>query len=330
MIGPWPLRPSVATVFVAVFMMVWVGSTISSEGLPVSPENQQRLLLAIPSAVVIGLVLVIAKRSFGARAEHLGPYLGILALAALAGSLFRAATEQLPASGFATIEAAIAFSAIRLFLFLAVIHAVLGRTTERLEHQVRVASAALRESRRFQQRLIEADERMRAQVATLLHDRVQAGLIAACLELTDVVNQEDPESSERSIRAVVRRLEAMRDVDIRGAARTLSPHLDSLDLRTALEDLAAQYLPSMQTEVDMPSDPSAILDRAHLAALLGTLPIASGWGAGGEARQSLGVAVVGGLLFSQLLTLYVTPVFYLYLGQFARWLAGRRRASLAS
>ena len=67
-----------------------------------------------------------------------------------------------------------------------------------------------------------------------------------------------------------------------------------------------------------------------LAALLGTLPIASGWGAGGEARQSLGVAVVGGLLFSQLLTLYVTPVFYLYLGQFARWLAGRRRAPLTS
>ncbi|MBK8639449.1 MAG: efflux RND transporter permease subunit [Chromatiaceae bacterium] len=67
-----------------------------------------------------------------------------------------------------------------------------------------------------------------------------------------------------------------------------------------------------------------------LAALLGTLPIASGWGAGGEARQSLGVAVVGGLLFSQLLTLYVTPVFYLYLGQFARWLAGQRRAPLAS
>ncbi len=67
-----------------------------------------------------------------------------------------------------------------------------------------------------------------------------------------------------------------------------------------------------------------------LAALLGTLPIASGWGAGGEARQSLGVAVVGGLLFSQLLTLYVTPVFYLYLGQFARWLASRRRAPQAS
>ena len=61
-----------------------------------------------------------------------------------------------------------------------------------------------------------------------------------------------------------------------------------------------------------------------LAALFGTLPIAIGWGAGGEARQSLGVAVVGGLLFSQFLTLFVTPVFYLYVDQFSRWLARRR------
>jgi HAE1 family hydrophobic/amphiphilic exporter-1 len=64
-----------------------------------------------------------------------------------------------------------------------------------------------------------------------------------------------------------------------------------------------------------------------MAALMGAIPIAVGWGAGASTRRPLGVAVVGGLAFSQLVTLYVTPVFYTYLDEWQQWLSRRRARS---
>jgi len=65
-----------------------------------------------------------------------------------------------------------------------------------------------------------------------------------------------------------------------------------------------------------------------MAALMGTLPIAIGWGAGGESRRPLGLAVVGGLAFSQLITLYVTPVVYTYLDALQHRFGRRARTSV--
>jgi hydrophobic/amphiphilic exporter-1 (mainly G- bacteria), HAE1 family len=67
-----------------------------------------------------------------------------------------------------------------------------------------------------------------------------------------------------------------------------------------------------------------------VAALFGTLPIALGYGEGGDARQPLGLAVVGGLVVSQFLTLYITPVIYLYLDAFQERLRGDKPAPQAA
>src|SRR5262249_55006627 len=61
-----------------------------------------------------------------------------------------------------------------------------------------------------------------------------------------------------------------------------------------------------------------------MAALLGGLPLALGTGVGSELRRPLGIAIVGGLVVSQLLTLYTTPVVYLYLDRFSLWFARLR------
>jgi hydrophobe/amphiphile efflux-1 (HAE1) family protein len=63
-----------------------------------------------------------------------------------------------------------------------------------------------------------------------------------------------------------------------------------------------------------------------MAALLGALPLALGRGVGSELRQPLGISIVGGLIISQMLTLYTTPVMYLYLDRFRLWLKGKRGA----
>jgi HAE1 family hydrophobic/amphiphilic exporter-1 len=61
-----------------------------------------------------------------------------------------------------------------------------------------------------------------------------------------------------------------------------------------------------------------------VAAIAGIFPIALGMGAGGDARQPVGLVVAGGLIISQVVTLYLTPVFYTYMDELQNWLGGSK------
>ena len=65
-----------------------------------------------------------------------------------------------------------------------------------------------------------------------------------------------------------------------------------------------------------------------MAAHLGALPLVFGTGAGSELRRPLGISIAGGLIFSQMLTLYTTPVIYLYMDRLRLWLERSKKANL--
>ncbi len=243
-LGPWPARPALVAILAATFFTFTALATAILERSTVATVGfVPQMASVVTSAITVWAFLLVMRRIQDRWAMGLPAYLIAFLVAATAGVVVRTYTADLADVNFASPLSTL-LSVVRLWLPLVAINSIIGVATARLQDQVAKTEAALSLAREQQDRMLEADEHARRQVADALHDRVQAGLIAACLQLQDI----DP-ADRAAIDTVIARLEELRKVDVRRAARALSPTLSEVGLASSLSELASQFEPGMVTLV---------------------------------------------------------------------------------
>lgn len=251
-IGPWPFRPLPTFLLGAYFFLVTTtGQLLGMQSNDFGTWIRTGVIFGIPAALAIALVLVAGRRWQRRHGVHPGAYVAFIFVASFVAMLIRVATGAIPADLYGSTPT-LALAVFRIMLMIFVVTAIAGAMVARLQQQVIATQRALDLVRDQQIVMVEADEAARRQIAALLHDRVQAGLIAACLEL-QMVAQRCASGDSGAVRNVIDRLEELRAMDVRQAARALSPSLEDVDLKTALEELAAQYEPSIDTVIHVDS-----------------------------------------------------------------------------
>lgn len=245
-IGPWPIRPVAVTIFVALFFaFTAAASAILETELVANVSFTAQVVSVAAAATATWILLTFAARVQRRHSLDFVSYLGAFLIVASVATVIRTIVGGLTQLFFNS-PLAMTSTILRVWVPLVIVNAILGVSTARLQYQVSQTQAALDLARRQQEWLILSDEVARRQVADTLHDQVQASLIAACLHLQST----DP-SDRRSIDAVIDRLEELRKVDVRRAARALSPTLSEVGLSSSLSELASQYEPGMVTLVNV-------------------------------------------------------------------------------
>ncbi len=249
--GVWPYRPALVGIigFVVMWGSISYRDPIFSAGVP-GYRIFTSIAVSAVTAVVMASILVAARRISGKRSPRYLVYLAICGLCAFAGNAARILMGQTPGGGENSLGASLVTGTIRLTALVLVIQAIAGIASWRLWQQIERTEVALQESREQQRMMLQADEAVRRQVAEVLHDGVQAGLVAACLELRMASEKSQPEA-KGPIDSVIGRLESMRALDVRGAARALSPSLESQDLDHCLAELGGRYAPGMKVTIDV-------------------------------------------------------------------------------
>ena len=242
-IGPWPLRPlAVGAVSVA------FSFTNTAHAIPVTPAWRV-IAIAVCVGAAGGLALWLARAVAPRAVCQAWGYFLAVAFAALASNVVRLLSDTMLDFPLLARPANFAVTTVAAFAFALFLLALLGSSQRRLQAQVDRGDEALAAMMRQAEALLTADEAVRHQVALLLHDRVQAGLIAACLQLRRSLTAVEHHSRDAQIAAVIDQLEHLRGLDVRQAVHALSPNLREVDLVTALDDLAETYRPAIEVDV---------------------------------------------------------------------------------
>jgi signal transduction histidine kinase len=254
-IGPWPVRLG-PVFFLTTLFGIAVGSGSRFAVMPVvqPPDSFEILLPNVATAACLVGILAVARRLFPRLITTTAGYVIIVVISSSVTGILRLISGITPQESFPNDAIALMFVSVRLTIVVLVVLAVTGIVTRRLTFEKNRADQALLLAREQQVQLLNEDERVRSQIASMLHDRVQADLISIGLDLQSMTQDAAPEQIE-ALRRSIDRLETLRSIDVRRAARALSPSLgDFLDLRSAIEDLAAQYAPSMSVVVSVATD----------------------------------------------------------------------------
>lgn len=266
-LGPYEFQPIPFAAIMAMFFIVYNLGVYNDRYLTDSTFNRQGAIPALLVAALLGLISAGFRALQRRRGLTWWNYLLPLAAMGFIVPTLRAVFDflpQLPAG-----SQAYPVNIIRSFLVLWFVTIILGSVVSRMTRQARETEVALEMAREQQIQIITADEEARRQVAIVLHDRVQAGLITSCLELQALAGELGAENAKR-LDPMIRRLEELRTLDVRGAARVLSPNLEEIDLQTALEELALQFEAVLAIDIDV--DEAMDLDRAILGS---GLPLAA-------------------------------------------------------
>ena len=242
--GQWPLYP-VADAIVAALVALSARSFLMSAN-----SAPMEVVVAAIFGLVLFVILELARRYLPRAVSTFPGYVAAIIIAVAVATLVRFAQGYVNDYAELSTQADIAFAVFRTSVAVLIIQAIIGTLQERLQRQVDATQAALDVVEEQAEALLRADEEVRRSVATLLHDRVQGGLLAACLRL-QAVAQASP-ASRGEVYQVIHELEQLRALDVRRAVRTLSPSLKDIDLETAIGEMVEPYLPALAVTVSIP------------------------------------------------------------------------------